>query len=329
MSGGKTILVAGGAGYIGSHLNRAAHERGYNTVVYDNLVCGHKSAVQWGDFVLGDLADADLLRLTFRHFRPDAVMHFAAYACVGESVADPEKYYLNNVTATLNLLRAMREADCRTFIFSSTCATYGVPRQIPIVEEHPQAPVNPYGRSKLMVETALADYAAAYGLRHVNLRYFNAAGADVLARIGEDHNPETHLIPLALDAAAGRRPHVGIFGTDYDTPDGTCVRDYIHVDDLARAHLLALEYLFDGGESGSFNLGNGHGYSVKQVIDCARAVTGREIAVIEEPRRAGDPPALVGGAELAARVLGWRPDLPSLEDIIGTAWAWHKKRFCR
>ncbi|MDR2574700.1 MAG: UDP-glucose 4-epimerase GalE [Desulfovibrio sp.] len=323
----KNIFIAGGAGYIGSHLNLAAHERGYGTVVYDNLVYGHKSAVQWGDFVLGDLEDIKQLRLVFRHFRPDAVMHFAAYACVGESVAEPEKYYLNNVAATLNLLRVMREAGCRDFIFSSTCATYGIPRQTPITEDHPQVPVNPYGRSKLMVENMLADYAAAYGMRHVNLRYFNAAGADRRSRIGEDHQPETHLIPLVLDAAAGKKPGVSVFGTDYDTPDGTCVRDYIHVEDLAQAHLLALEYLFDGGESISLNLGNGQGYSVKEVIDCARAVTGREIRVTEGPRRAGDPPALVGGTELAARVLGWRPALPRLEDIIGTAWAWHKKRF--
>jgi UDP-glucose 4-epimerase len=254
-------------------------------------------------------------------------MHFAAYTYVGESVIDPEKYYLNNVAATLNLLRVMREAGCRRFIFSSTCATYGIPRQTPITEDHPQAPVNPYGRSKLMVEMALADYAAAYGLSYVNLRYFNAAGAEPLARIGEAHSPETHLIPLVLEAAAGRRPSVSIFGTDYDTPDGTCVRDYIHVDDLARAHLLALEYLFDGGASACFNLGNGRGYSVQEVIDCARRVTGRQITAVAEKRRAGDPPVLVGGTDMAARFLGWKPAMPSLEDIIGTAWAWHQKRF--
>ncbi|MDR3320074.1 MAG: UDP-glucose 4-epimerase GalE [Desulfovibrio sp.] len=324
----KTILIAGGAGYIGSHMNLAAHERGYSTVVYDNLVYGHKNAVQWGDFVLGDIADAGQLHLAFRHFQPDAVMHFAACTYVGESVTDPEKYYLNNVATTLNILRVMREVGCRNFIFSSTCATYGVPRQFLIDEEYPQTPVNPYGKSKLMVENVLADYATAFDLRHVNLRYFNAAGADTQARIGEDHNPETHLIPLVLDATAGRRPHVSIFGTDYDTPDGTCIRDYIHVDDLAEAHLLALEYLFDGGESESFNLGNGQGYSVKEVIDCARKVSGQEIAVVESQRRAGDPPVLVGNAEKAARVLGWRPAMPRLEDIVGTAWTWHKKRFC-
>ncbi|MDR1777324.1 MAG: UDP-glucose 4-epimerase GalE [Desulfovibrio sp.] len=325
MSVGKTILVVGGAGYIGSHVSLAAHERGYDVVVYDNLVYGHRSAVQWGEFVLGDMADADQLRLVFRHYRPQAVMHFAAYAYVGESVSDPEKYYLNNVAATLNLLRVMREAGCRHIIFSSTCATYGVPLGNPINEDHPQSPVNPYGRSKLMVETVLADYAAAYDLRYVNLRYFNAAGADPRGRIGEDHNPETHLIPLVLDAAAGRRPGVSIFGTDYDTPDGTCVRDYIHVNDLAQAHLLALEYLLDGGRSAGFNLGNGRGYSVREVIACAAAVTGRKIAVSEAPRRAGDPPALVGGTALAEKTLGWRPALPRLEDIVGTAWNWHKK----
>ena len=324
----KTVFIAGGAGYIGSHLNKAAHQQGYNTVVYDNLIYGHKEAVQWGDFVPGDLEDVAQLRLAFQHFRPDAVMHFAAYAYVGESVRAPEKYYRNNVAATLNLLRVMREAGCGRFIFSSTCATYGVPLQIPISEDHLQSPINPYGQSKLMVENILADYAAAYDFRYASLRYFNAAGADPQAQIGEDHNPETHLIPLVLDAAAGRRESVSVFGTDYDTPDGTCVRDYIHVGDLADAHLLALEHLFDGGQGGCFNLGNGQGYSVKEVIDCARAVTGRDISVRYAPRRAGDPPALVGSAEKATGVLCWRPRLARLEDIISTAWVWHKKRFC-
>ncbi|MDR1856223.1 MAG: UDP-glucose 4-epimerase GalE [Desulfovibrio sp.] len=322
----KTLLIAGGAGYIGSHMNRVASDAGYRTVVYDNLVYGHRHAVQWGEFVLGDLEDARQLESVFKHYRPDAVMHFAAYAYVGESVTDPGKYYRNNVAATLTLLQAMRDAGCGVFIFSSTCATYGVPTEVPIPENHPQDPINPYGRSKLMVERILADYDAAYGLRNVCLRYFNAAGADPEARIGEEHDPETHLIPLVLDAALGRRKDVAIFGTDYDTPDGTCIRDYIHVDDLASAHLLALEHLLDGGRSRAFNLGNGQGHSVKEVIDCARRVTGRTIAVRHEGRRPGDPPMLVGSSRRIVDELGWKPRLADLETIVGTAWKWHQKK---
>jgi UDP-glucose 4-epimerase len=321
----KTLLIAGGAGYIGSHMNKVASEAGYRTVVYDNLVYGHRHAVQWGEFVLGDLEDERQLRSAFEHYAPDAVMHFAAYAYVGESVTDPEKYYRNNVGATLNLLRAMREAGCRHLIFSSTCATYGVPTEVPIPEGHSQRPINPYGRSKLMVESILADYAAAYDLRYVSLRYFNAAGADPDARIGEEHDPETHLIPLVLDAAAGLRSHVAVFGEDYDTPDGTCIRDYIHVDDLASAHLLGLEHLLAGGASDVFNLGNGQGHSVREVIECARRVTGRPIAVRTEGRRPGDPPMLVGSSRKIIDELGWKPRLADIDSIVGTAWEWHRK----
>lgn len=323
----KTYLIVGGAGYVGSHLNKALARTGARTAVYDNLIYGHREAVKWGQFILGDLADAGQLRLTFEKYRPEAVLHFAAFAYVGESVIDPEKYYRNNVAATLNLLSVMREFDCRKFIFSSTCATYGEPSSIPIIENHRQNPINPYGRTKLTVEMMLEDYAAAYDFRYVALRYFNAAGADPDGEIGEDHDPETHLIPLVLDAAAGRRPSVKIFGTDYDTPDGTCIRDYIHVTDLAEAHILALNYLNQDGTSACLNLGNGRGYSVREIIDCAKTVTGRSIKVEETGRRPGDPPVLVGSAEKAMKVLGWKPRLWELQTIISTAWNWHQIRF--
>lgn len=321
------VLVTGGAGYIGAHAVRELKKAGDEVVIFDNLIYGHRELAQGERLIVGELENTALLQEVFAEHKFDAVMHFAAFAYVGESVENPSKYYRNNVAATLNLLDAMREAKVNRFIFSSTCATYGEPKEIPIPESHPQNPINPYGASKVMVERILQDYAVAYGLKFVALRYFNAAGADESGEIGEDHNPETHLIPLVLDAALGRRNHITIYGTDYDTPDGTCVRDYIHVTDLANAHVLGLKYLNEGGASDVFNLGNGNGFSVREVIDTARKVTGREIPVVEGARRAGDPAKLIGSAEKAKRVLGWKPKFNHLETIISTAWKWHQKRF--
>ena len=260
-----------------------------------------------------------------RKYNPKAVMHFAAYAYVGESVEKPSKYYHNNVAGTLTLLEAMRSCGIEKIIFSSTCATYGMPEQIPIPEDHPQNPINPYGRSKLMIEWILKDFAAAYDMRYISLRYFNAAGADPDAEIGEDHDPETHLIPLILDVAMGKRDHLEIFGTDYDTPDGTCIRDYIHVTDLADAHLLALKYLMNGGESRVFNLGNGNGFSVKEVIAAALKMTGCDIKCVESERRPGDPPILIGSSDKIKKSLGWNPVYYDLDAIIETAWRWHRE----
>ena len=271
------ILVTGGAGYIGAHACKALARAGYTPITYDNMVYGHAAAVKWGPLEEGDITDYARLEAVMRKYNPKAVMHFAAYAYVGESVEKPSKYYRNNVAGTLTLLESMRSCGIDKIIFSSTCATYGMPEQIPIPEDHPQNPINPYGRSKLMIEWILKDFAAAYDMRYVSLRYFNAAGADPDAEIGEDHDPETHLIPLVLDVASGKRDHIEIFGTDYDTPDGTCIRDYIHVTDLADAHLLALEYLMNGGKSDVFNLGNGNGFSVREVIAAALKITGCDI----------------------------------------------------
>ncbi len=321
----STILIAGGAGYIGSHANKELARRDAGTIVFDNLSYGHREFARWGDFLLGDLSDTAQLDRVFETHRIGAVMHFSAFTCVNESVTDPARYYENNVVNTLNLLKAMRKHDVPYFIFSSTCATYGNPVKIPISEEHPLNPVNPYGRSKLMVEQMLADFSSAYGLKYVSLRYFNAAGADPDGEIGEWHDPETHLIPLVLDAALGIRSGVEIYGTDYDTADGTCVRDYIHVADLATAHVAALEYLRGGGESGVFNLGNGAGFSVRTIIDTASRITGKKIPVREVARRAGDPAVLIGDASRAARVLGWRPKHADIDEILETAWRWHTK----
>ncbi len=321
------LLVTGGAGYIGSHAVLALLAAGHRVVVLDNLVYGHRQVVPpEATFVEGDIADRALVDRVLSDHAIDAVMHFSAYAYVGESVTDPRKYYHNNVLATMTLLDAMLAAGIHQFVFSSTCATYGVPESVPIREDAPQRPINPYGWTKLMVERILADYDRAYGLRSVVFRYFNAAGADPEGRTGEDHDPETHLIPLVLDAAAGRREAITVFGTDYDTPDGTCVRDYIHVADLAEAHVRGMEHLRGGGVSEAFNLGNGAGYSVREVIDTAQRVTGREIPVVEGPRRAGDPPRLVGSAEKARRTLGWQPRYADLETIVRHAWAWHENR---
>ncbi|HWP57777.1 MAG TPA: UDP-glucose 4-epimerase GalE [Candidatus Acidoferrales bacterium] len=319
------ILVTGGAGYVGSHTVKELARRGYDIVVYDNLSRGHRWAARWGELVVGELADGARLREVLAGQNIAAVLHFAALAYVGESVADPKRYYENNVANTLSLLNAMLAEKVNRFILSSTCAVYGNPREIPMTEEHPLAPVNPYGRTKLMVETILKDYDESYGMRHVNLRYFNAAGADPDGELGEDHDPETHLIPRVLMAAAGRLERVEVFGGDYPTEDGTCVRDYVHVSDLATAHVLALEWLVQGGASETFNLGTGQGYTVMQVLERARRITGRPIPAVISARRPGDPAVLLASNEKAARVLGWKPRCRSLDEIIASAWSWHQK----
>jgi len=324
-----TVLVTGGAGYIGSHAVLALQQAGYNPIVLDNLVYGHRELVDEVlkvELIEGDTNDRALLDRLFAGRPIDAVMHFAAYAYVGESVTTPDKYYRNNVVGTLTLLEAMKEAGIDKFVFSSTCATYGVPETIPIPEDHPQNPINPYGMTKLMVEHILSDFDKAYNLRSVRFRYFNAAGAHPEGLLGEDHDPETHLIPLTLFAALGKRHSISIFGTDYPTPDGTCIRDYIHVLDLADAHVLGLKYLLQGGKTEAFNLGNGSGFSVREVIDTAREVTGREIKAVECDRRPGDPPSLVGTAEKARQILGWNPQHSELREIMTHAWRWHQKR---
>lgn len=320
------ILVCGGAGYIGSHVNKQLHREGYETVVFDSLVYGHREAVKWGTFVQGDLSCIEDIERVFSTYQIDAVFHFAAYAYVGESVTDPEKYYINNVSNTLNLLRVMRRHGCRRIIFSSTCATYGEPDRVPITEDMPQNPINPYGATKLMVERIFKDYKRAYGLEFVVLRYFNAAGADPDGEIGESHNPETHIIPLVLDAASGARPDIKVFGTDYDTRDGSNIRDYIHVYDLATAHLLALHHLENGGESDFFNLGNTLGTSVLEVIDSVKRVTGRDFPVIFSERRPGDPATLVGSSQKAREVLHWEPVYADIDTIVEHAWKWHEKK---
>lgn len=319
------ILVCGGAGYIGSHVNKQLHEEGYETVVFDNLVYGHREAVKWGHFEQGDLKNMEDIERVFQKYQIDAVFHFAAYAYVGESVLEPEKYYYNNVANTLNLLQVMRKYGCKRIIFSSTCATYGEPENVPITEDMPQNPINPYGATKLMMERIFKDYHAAYGLEFVVLRYFNAAGADPEGEIGESHNPETHIIPLVLDAASGKRADIKVFGTDYDTPDGSCVRDYIHVYDLATAHLLALHHLEAGKESDFFNLGNALGTSVLEVVKSVRKVTGKGFKVVLTDRRPGDPAKLVGSSEKAQRILGWKPIYGDIDTIVKHAWNWHEK----
>lgn len=324
-----TILVTGGAGYIGSHTVYALKHAGYKVVILDNLVYGHRDLVEsvlQVEIIEGDTNDRQLLDELFKSRDITAVMHFSAYAYVGESVKDPAKYYRNNVIGTLVLLEAMLAACVKQFVFSSTCATYGVPKTVPIPEDHPQNPINPYGESKLMVEKILSDFNNAYDFKSVRFRYFNAAGADPSGLLGEDHNPETHLIPLVLQTALGKRESISIFGTDYPTTDGTCVRDYIHVNDLADAHVLGLEYLLKGGDSAVFNLGNGNGFSVKEVIQTARKVTGKNIKAIECDRRPGDPPALIGSGDKARKILGWEPKYPDIKDIITHAWQWHQKR---
>ena len=320
----KSILVTGGAGYIGSHTCKALHKAGFTPVTFDNLVYGHREAVKWGPFVEGDLSDKVLLRKTLTDHGIEAVIHFAAFAYVGESMEQPQKYFTNNVVNTLNLLDVMHDAGVGHIVFSSTCATYGLPERVPIDESHPQQPVNPYGESKLFIERALKWHGVAHGLRSVALRYFNAAGADADGEIGEDHEPETHLVPLVIQAALGQREQLSIFGTDYPTTDGTAIRDYIHVTDLGDAHVRALEYLLGGGESIALNLGTGCGYTVRDVITSVENVSGREVPVMNAPRRAGDPPELVADAAAAKRRLGWEPRHSSLDNITKTALEWHQ-----
>jgi UDP-glucose-4-epimerase GalE len=318
------ILVTGGAGYIGSHAARLFLARGHDVWVYDNLSQGHRKAVPADRLIVGDLDEIPKLDHTLLINRIEAVVHFAAFTYVGESVQDPGKYYRNNLVNTLNLMECLRRHRIGRLVFSSTAATYGVPEKVPITEDEPQRPINPYGSGKLAIERALADYAVAYGLGYAALRYFNAAGASPDASIGEDHDPETHLIPLILQAVLGQKPSIEVFGVDYPTPDGTCIRDYIHVDDLAEAHLLALERL-EPGKGLCYNLGIGRGYSVREVIRTAEEVTGKAVPVKEGARRPGDPPVLVASSEKIQRELGWKPRYAELTPIIETAWNWHRK----
>jgi UDP-glucose 4-epimerase len=319
------VLVVGGAGYIGSHMVKMLVKQGHQVVTLDNLSNGYRDAVKYGSFVEGDIADAQLLDELLGGENFDGVMHFASYIQVGESVQKPAMYYENNVSNTLVLLNAMVKHGVKSFIFSSTAATFGEPEYVPIDESHLQKPINPYGRSKLMIEQILEDYDHAYGLKSVSLRYFNAAGADPDGELGERHLPETHLIPLVLQAASGRRDVITVFGTDYDTPDGTCIRDYIHINDLCSAHLLGLEHLIKGGESKCYNMGNSQGYSIREVIDVAKSVTGQDFAVKEGERRAGDPARLVADSKKLQAELGWRPEYPDLETIVAHAWQWEQK----
>ena len=325
----QTILVTGGAGYIGSHAALALKKAGYNVIILDNLSYGHQEIVDnvlQVKLVIGDTSDRPLLDQLFTTHKIDAVIHFAAYIAVGESVKEPGKYYGNNVASTLNLLEAMLAHGINKIVFSSTCAVYGMPKEVPMTESHPHDPLSPYAASKDMVERILRDFDTAFNLKSVAFRYFNACGADPSGLLGEDHTPETHLIPLALLTALKKRKSLYIFGTDYDTPDGTCVRDYIHVNDLADAHVLGLKYLLAGGESEVFNLGNGNGFSVREVIETARKVTGLEIPAIESDRRQGDAPILVGSSKKVRETLGWNPQYADLKQIISHAWQWHQKR---
>lgn len=319
------VLVAGGAGYIGSHVALELSRRGYEPVVYDNLSKGHRQAVTTGSLVVGEIDDTKLLTKVMTGEGIEAVIHLAAHSLVGESVQNPAKYFQNNISGGLRLLEAVIASKVKYFVFSSTAAVYGEPEEIPIAEDHPKRPTNPYGFSKLTFEGILEAYEKAYGLRFISLRYFNAAGADPEAGIGEDHHPESHLIPIVLQVALGKRKGLELYGTDYPTPDGTCIRDYIHVTDLSLAHLLALEALFQGGDSSFYNLGNGEGYSNREVIKTVEKVTGREIPVTESPRRPGDPAVLVASSAAIRERLGWAPDYPELEQIVETAWEWHRK----
>jgi UDP-glucose-4-epimerase GalE len=317
------VLVTGGAGYIGSHACKALDRAGYRVVVFDNLCAGHREAVRYGELVLGDITDGDAVREALRRHRPSAVMHFAALLDVSESVREPARYYRNNVIGALSVLEAMAAERVPSFVFSSTCATYGEPIETPIAETHPQHPINSYGETKLAVERALPHFERAYGLRSTALRYFNAAGADPDGEIGEDHSPEIHLIPRAIEAARGG-PGLQLFGDDYPTRDGTCLRDYVHVSDLAEGHVQALRALVETGESGAYNLGTGHPHSVRDVIGAVERMSGRSIPVTIAPRRAGDPAALYAAAQKAVSGLGWRPRFSDLETIVRTAWDWHR-----
>lgn len=320
----QSILVAGGAGYIGSHTVRLLHQEGYRVVVLDSLVYGHEEAIvdEGVKLVVGEVGDRDLLVKLFDEYQFSAVIHFAAFAYVGESVTDPLKYYRNNTAEPLTLLEVMQEKGCHSFVFSSTCATYGEPKKLPLTEDHPQDPINPYGKSKLMMEWILKDCDTAWGLKSAALRYFNASGCSSDGIIGEDHNPETHLIPLVLQAIKGEVPALTVFGTDYPTPDGTCIRDYIHVEDLATAHVAALRHLTGGGETLQCNLGTGVGISVKQIIDAAEEVTGQKVPVNYGERRAGDPAQLVAGPGKAKEILGWEAAHRDVRSMIEGAWKW-------
>ena len=321
----QTVLVTGGAGYVGSHACKALARHGFMPVVYDNLSYGHADSVRWGPLERGDILDRARLDEVIGVHRPAAIMHFAAFIAVGESVADPGKYYRNNVAGALNLIEAARDHGIGAFVFSSTAAVYGIPDLVPIPENAPKQPINPYGHSKWMVETMLRDFGAAHGLKSTSLRYFNAAGADPDGETGERHEPETHLIPLALDAVAGNGRPLTVFGEDYPTADGTCIRDYIHVADLAEAHVAALRALLGGADSNAYNLGTGNGFTVRQVIEAVEQATGRMVPHGIGPRRAGDPAALVADPSAANRDLDWRPAMSDLDSIVATAWAWHQK----
>ncbi|MGB2929412.1 MAG: UDP-glucose 4-epimerase GalE [Desulfobacterales bacterium] len=324
MKNGK-VLVVGGAGYIGSHMVKDLLDTGYDVITLDDLSTGHRELLPGGEFIEGGLGDTVLLDNLFSTHTISAVMHFAAFSLVGESVEKPLKYYRNNMAATAELLDSMIRHNVKRFIFSSTAAVYGEPVEIPITESHPRNPTNPYGASKIAVERMLKDCDSAYGLKYISLRYFNAAGADKSGKIGERHRNETHLIPLALEVATGRRENIKIFGANYPTPDGTCIRDYIHVSDLTGAHLLALKSLLSGGNSAVYNLGNNRGYSVREVIELARKVTGKPIPAIEADKRPGDPAILIASSDKIKKKLGWKPKYEDLETIIKTAWKWHQK----
>lgn len=318
------ILVVGGAGYIGSHVCKELAQAGYYPITFDNLSTGHSYAVKWGPFIKGDLSDSKALDQVFMKFRPKAVLHFAGSSLVVESINDPGKYYLNNVACTVNLLEAMKRHNVQYLVFSSTCATYGNPQFTPITESHPQTPISPYGRSKKMLEDIARDYEQAYGLKTVALRYFNAAGADLETEIGENHSPESHLIPLVIETAMGLRQKIKIFGTDFETEDGTAIRDYIHVKDLAKAHHQALKWLLKNKSSNYLNLGTGQGVSVQQIVTAVEKHCNKTICVSKEKRRTGEPPILVANAAHACEVLDWKPEYSDVQTIISTAWKWHE-----
>jgi UDP-arabinose 4-epimerase len=319
------VLVTGGAGYIGSHTAKALARAGFDPVALDNMSMGHEWAVRWGPLVRGDLSDRDFVLAAITSHKIEAVIHFAAYAYVGESVQSPRKYFQNNVSNTLNLLGAMLDAGVKRIVFSSTCATYGDPVSVPMSEDHPQSPVNPYGESKLFVERVLRWYEKAYGLEWMALRYFNVAGADVDGEIGEDHDPETHLVPLAVQVALGLRPELSVFGVDYDTPDGTAIRDYVHVSDVADAHVRALHYLIGGGRPVALNLGSEIGSSIREIVSAVERVSGRPVGVRDVARRPGDPAKLLADASRAVETLGWSHPLSNPEDVVQTAWRWHRR----
>ncbi len=323
MSRQTQILVTGGAGYVGSHVCKALSREGFLPITNDNLFSGHRAAVNWGPLEVGDVTDKDRISEVIDKYRPEAVMHFAAHIAARESVSSPSAYYYNNVGGTLCLIEAMRASGVNRLVFSSTAAIYGIPQTTPIQEHHPKRPINPYGASKLMIEQILEDFDAAYEFRFVAMRYFNAAGADPDGEIGSSHDPETHAIPLAVEAALGKRSHFEIYGTDYSTPDGTAIRDYTHVSDLAAAHVRALKYLLAGSDSIALNLGTGRGHSVREVVEAVEQVSGRTVPLREGPRRSGDPPVLVADANIARKALDWSPKFTGLVGIVDSAWRWH------